>query len=55
MKIRKIGPYILIKPIGKGSYSTVYEGKLENSETKVAIKQIALEKVSKKDLQRLQF
>lgn len=23
-KHRKIGPYILIKPIGKGSYSTVY-------------------------------
>ena len=27
VKIRKVGPYILIKPIGKGSYATVFEGK----------------------------
>lgn len=26
-KYRKVGPYILIKPIGKGAYSTVYEAK----------------------------
>jgi hypothetical protein len=26
-KLTKIGPYILLKPIGKGAYSVVYEAK----------------------------
>ena len=26
-KYRKVGPYILIKPIGRGAYSIVYEAK----------------------------
>lgn len=48
-RIRKIGPYLLVRPIGKGSFSTVYEGKIENSSKKVAVKVISLVNVRKKD------
>ena len=54
-RIRKVGPYLLMKPIGKGSFSTVYEGKVENSVKKVAIKVISLGNVSKKDYERVQM
>ncbi len=27
-KIRKVGPYYLLKPIGKGASSIVFEGKI---------------------------
>lgn len=27
--IKKVGPYLLVKEIGKGSQATVYKGKLE--------------------------
>jgi len=50
-----VGPYLLIKPIGKGSFSTVYEGKVENSTRKVAIKVISLGNVRKKDYERVQM
>jgi serine/threonine protein kinase len=54
-RIRKVGPYLLMKPIGKGSFSTVYEGKVENSVKKVAIKVISLGNVRKKDYERVQM
>lgn len=39
-KCRKVGPYILLRPIGKGSYSTVYEALCESKI--YAVKQISL-------------
>ena len=54
-RIRKVGPYLLMKPIGKGSFSTVDEGKVENSVKKVAIKVISLGNVRKKDYERVQM
>jgi serine/threonine protein kinase len=54
-RIRKVGPYLLIKPIGKGSYSTVFEGKVEGNNRKVAIKVISLNNVKKKDYERVQM
>lgn len=47
-KYRKIGPYVLIKPIGKGAYSTVYEAKKENEPQLFAIKQISLMNLTQK-------
>lgn len=41
-KLTKIGPYLLLKPIGKGSYSVVYEAQKQNDNTKYAIKKISL-------------
>lgn len=29
-KLTKIGPYLLLKPIGKGAYSVVYEAQKQN-------------------------
>ncbi len=45
-KLTKIGPYLLLKPIGKGSYSVVYEAQRQNENTKYAIKKISLENIS---------
>ncbi len=39
-KCRKVGPYILLRQIGKGSYSTVYEATSEGKT--FAVKQINL-------------
>ena len=49
-KLTKIGPYLLIKPIGKGSYSIVYEAQKQNETTKYAIKKISLQNISEKQL-----
>jgi hypothetical protein len=41
-KVRKIGPYVLLREIGKGSYSVVFEGRLGLEGELFAIKQISL-------------
>lgn len=45
-KLIKIGPYVLLKPIGKGAYSVVYEAQKQNENAKYAIKKISLESIS---------
>ncbi len=45
-KLTKIGPYLLIKPIGKGSYSVVYEAQKQDEKIKYAIKKISLENIT---------
>jgi hypothetical protein len=40
-KCRKIGPYILLRAIGKGSYSTVFEARMASG-GRFAVKQISL-------------
>lgn len=52
-KLIKIGPYVLLKPIGKGSYSVVYEAQKQNENSKYAIKKISLESISEKQLERI--
>lgn len=49
-KLTKIGPYLLIKPIGKGSYSVVFEAQKQDDKTKYAIKKISLENITEKQL-----
>lgn len=36
--IKKIGKYLLIKEVGRGSFSTVFKSKIEKTYEKVAIK-----------------
>ena len=50
-KCRKIGPYVLIKQIGKGSYSVVYEATADGNI--YAIKQISLENIKEKQIERI--
>ncbi len=52
-KIRKIGPYLLLRSIGKGAFSVVYEAKIENSNLRYAVKQISLVNVTKKHLKNI--
>lgn len=52
-KIKKIGPYLLIKEIGKGAYSTVYKAKIENTHENVAIKMIPVRLDNQRTLQRV--
>ena len=52
-KYRKVGPYILIRVIGKGAYSTVYEASKEGDLGKYAVKQISLLSVNPKQLERI--
>ena len=47
-KYRKIGPYLLLKPIGKGAYSTVYEARRDNEPKVYAVKQISLINLTQK-------
>ena len=50
-KCRKVGPYLLLRGIGSGSYSHVYEATAHG--VTYAIKQISLEGTREKDLQRI--
>ena len=50
-KCRKVGPYVLLRPIGKGSYSTVFEA--TSGGVTYAVKQISLENLSAKNLERI--
>jgi serine/threonine protein kinase len=50
-KCRKVGPYLLLKQIGRGSYSTVFEATADGQT--YAVKQISLENLSAKTLERL--
>lgn len=54
-KIRKVGPYLLLRPIGKGAFSIVYEGKIEGTNRKIAVKLYSLSNVKKKDYERIQM
>lgn len=54
-KIRKVSNYLLLKPIGKGSFSTVWEGKVEGTSRQVAIKVFNLTNCRKRDYERVQF
>ena len=48
MRIKKIGPYLLLKEIGKGASATVYKGKIDETYEKVAIKMIDINNLSEK-------
>lgn len=52
-KYRKVGPYLLMNVIGRGSYSTVYEARKEGENNRYAVKQISLVTVSSKQLERI--
>jgi len=49
-KCRKVGSYILLQQIGKGSYSNVFQARRGSAGPYYAVKQISLVDLREKDL-----